>query len=63
MPLLQNFILNIVFFFLFFSGEELELRLYTELNPGLPTEELLSYTEMWNSDPHITGLPQISCSI
>lgn len=45
------------------SGEELELRFYTELIPGLPSEELLSYTDMWNSNPHTTGLPQISCLI
>ncbi|KAM9480980.1 interferon regulatory factor 1-like [Clarias gariepinus] len=41
-------------------GEELELRFYTELIPGLPSEDLLSYTDMWNSDPHTTGLPQVS---
>ncbi|MCI4386767.1 hypothetical protein PGIGA_G00066400 [Pangasianodon gigas] len=43
------------------SGEELELRFYTELIPGLPSEDLLSYTDMSNSMPHTTGLPQISC--
>ncbi|XP_051533970.1 interferon regulatory factor 1-like isoform X1 [Myxocyprinus asiaticus] len=32
------------------SGEELELRLYTELNPGLPDDPLCTYTEMWNSN-------------
>ncbi|XP_062867725.1 interferon regulatory factor 1b [Trichomycterus rosablanca] len=43
------------------SGEELELRFYTELIPGLPSEDLLSYTDAWNNNQHTTGLPQISC--
>ncbi|XP_065143721.1 interferon regulatory factor 1b isoform X1 [Paramisgurnus dabryanus] len=41
------------------SGEELELRLYTELNPGLPEDHLCTYTEMWNSN----SMPQLICPL
>ncbi|KAI4904716.1 hypothetical protein NFI96_023997 [Prochilodus magdalenae] len=43
------------------SGEELELRFYTELSSGLPSEDILSYTDMWNSNQHTNSFPQISC--
>lgn len=44
------------------SGEELEFRLYTELNSGLPeVSDMCTYTEMWNSSsmPH----QQLMCSL
>ncbi|KAL6470487.1 hypothetical protein MHYP_G00216060 [Metynnis hypsauchen] len=43
------------------SGEELELRFYTELSSGLPSEDVLSYTDMWNSNQYTNSFPQISC--
>ncbi|XP_067084923.1 interferon regulatory factor 1b isoform X1 [Osmerus mordax] len=42
------------------SGEELELRLYTELSPGLSTtDELVGYNDYWNCNTSYTQ--QISC--
>ncbi|XP_066502296.1 interferon regulatory factor 1b [Hoplias malabaricus] len=43
------------------SGEELELRFYTELGPGFSSEDNLSYTDMWNTNQHANSFPQISC--
>ncbi|XP_026866791.1 interferon regulatory factor 1b isoform X2 [Electrophorus electricus] len=45
------------------SGEELELRFYTELSSGLPTTEELSYTEPWNSIQHTTSLLPVGCPL
>ena len=45
---------------LVFSGEELELRLYTELSPGLSTtEELVGYNDYWNCNTSYSQ--QTSC--
>ncbi|XP_072518250.1 interferon regulatory factor 1b [Salminus brasiliensis] len=41
------------------SGEELELRFYTELSSGFPSDDVLSYTELYNQ--HTNSFPQISC--
>uniref|UniRef100_A0A4W5K3Q9 Interferon regulatory factor n=1 Tax=Hucho hucho TaxID=62062 RepID=A0A4W5K3Q9_9TELE len=50
------------------SGSEIELRLYTELSPGLPMAEDLSYTDHWALNNTLNNsttsyLQQISCPL
>ncbi|XP_076835637.1 interferon regulatory factor 1b isoform X2 [Brachyhypopomus gauderio] len=45
------------------SGEELELRFYTELSSGLSSTDDLSYTEPWSSTQHTTNLLPIGCPL
>lgn len=55
--------------FVFHIGSEIELRLYTELSPGLPmAEDLVSYTDHWALNNTLNNsttsyLQQISCPL
>lgn len=45
------------------SGEELELRFYTELSSGFSSDDMLSYTDLWSSNQHTNSFPQITCPL